>query len=204
MQRIQQAAIGPAPAPEAPAPAPPVPLPIEVRVAEAAAGEVLGGLAALKADADALLQRREALAAEVRKREAELQASDALWALLAGQGDADLLTAAEGLARAAREGPESGPEVSIPPEFAHRLREGARRLLQAEMVPEEKLREAEREAARLRERLDAAVPRSRFESLLQETEDLRRRLDEAVPRWQVEAQEHELKFLKKVAFRKGA
>lgn len=197
MQKLQQVAISPAPAPGAP-PEPPAGAPFDPLLVEAAFREVIEGLASLKADADTMARKQEALEAEVRKRESELQGAATLWTLLAGQSDVDLRTAAESLAQAARE----GKGAPVPPEFAERLRESARRLLQAEMVPMERLRAAEREVEEVRRRLEASVPRVRFDALVKEAEDLQKRLAEAAPKWQVEAQEHELRFLKKMAFEK--
>ncbi len=197
MQRLQQVAIGPAPAPGAPPPE--LPAAFDRARVEAAIREVVEGLASLKAQVDAMVRTREALDAEVRRRESDLRAAATLWALLADRGGADLRTAAENIARAA---PEGG-RAPIPPEFAERLREAARRLLQAEMVPVGRLKEMEGEAEALRHQLEASVPRARLEALLREAEELRRQAADAVPKWRVEAQEHEMKFLKKMAFEKG-
>lgn len=199
MQRLQQAAIGPAPASGAPPPEPPAaPLFDRARV-EAAIREVVEGLASIKAQVDTMARTREALDTEVRRRESELRTAATLWALLADRGGADLRTAAENITRAAPE----GVHAPIPLEFAERLREAARRLLQAEMVPAERLKEMEREAEALRHQLETSVPRARFEALLREAEELRKQAADAVPKWRVEAQEHEMKFLKKVAFERS-
>ncbi len=197
MQRLQQAAVGPVP--EAPRPGLPAAPAFDLARVEAAIREVVEGLASLKAEVETMARTREALDAEVRRRESELRAAATLWALLADRGGADLRAAAESVVRAS----PGGGRAPVPPEFGERLREAARRLLQAEMVPAGRLKEMEREIEALHHQLETSVQKARFDALFREAEELRKRAAEAVPKWRVDAQEHEMKFLKKVAFGKG-
>lgn len=200
--REEAAAAGPEEKePESPAAEIPPLAPLDLSQAEAATREIAEAMALLRSQLNEMERYGEMLERQVRQKESVLRQSDALWALLAGRSDADLLAAAEALARGAREGKPADPG-RLPPEMSRKLQEAARRLLQAEMVDAAKFRELEEEVREMRGRMEAMVPRTRLESLLRENESLRRQLAEAVPRWQAEAQEEQLRFLKKVAFEK--